>query len=232
MTTDRNRGLRHRVVIAASLSTLLFAACSGSDEVVGDSSAATSATGTEVTAPPSPSTDPGDEDGDAATTDPRPAPAAALTSAIDALGVTYDFESEVTTAAGDTVAVTGSRNGDASQFRITAGGASIDVIAIDQDVWLRQDGSDEWIASTEAPNGDPLVALAEPLELQWTLDDESVLGATYTAASLGLDTSENVEVEIALDGTGMRFESASGDIRLVTALQPSATPADIQPPTT
>lgn len=232
MTTDQPRGLRHRVAIVASLSTLLFAACSGSDEVVGESSAATSSTIAEATAPPSTSTGTGDEDGGAVTTDARPTPATALTSAINALGVTYDFESEVTTAAGDTVAVTGSRNVDASQFRITAGGASIDVIAVDQDVWLRQDGSDEWIASSEAPNGDPLVALAEPLELQWTLDDESVLGATYTAASLGLDTGENVEVGITLDGTGMRFESASGNIRLVTTLQPSETPADIQPPTT
>ena len=233
-TTDRARRSRHRVAIAVSLSTLFIAACSGSSDVVDETSADTASTAAETTAPETTSTSTIEPDVETTTvtTVPRPEPAIALASAIEALGVTYDFESEITTPAGDTVAVSGSRNGDASQFRITAGGAALDAIAINQDVWLRQDGSDEWLASTEAPSGDPLQALATPLELRWSIDDASTLDATYAAASLGLDTGENVAVKITVDGTGMRFESVTGATRLVTTLQPSATPAEIQPPPT
>jgi hypothetical protein len=227
MTTDRTRRSHHRVAILIALSTLCIAACSGSSDVADGASA--TQPGAEATETSSTRTiEPDVEE----TTVPRPEPASALASAIDALGVTYDFESEVATPAGDVVTVSGSRNGDASEFRITAGGAALDVIVIDQAVWLRQDGSDDWVTSTEAPSGDPLQALGTPLELRWAGEDASTLAATYSAASLGLDTDEDVAVEIGVGGTGMRFESVTGATRLVTTLRPSAKPAEIEPPTT
>lgn len=232
MTTDPAWRFRHRIVGAVSLSTLLIAACSGSSEPVDETSATVASSVAETNAPPASSNNTIDEETTAVATDPRPEPSIALATEIEALGVAYDFESEVTTSAGDTVAVSGSRNGDASQFRITAGGASLDAIVIDQDVWLLQDGSDEWLASTEAVTGDPLEALATPMEVRWTTDDDSTLDATYSAETLGLATGENIPVTITVDGTGLRFESATGANRLVTTLEPSATPAEIQPPPT
>ncbi len=43
-------------------------------------------------------------------------------------------------------------------FSMVAGGATLDVIVVADAVWIRQDGSDEWLASTQAPASDPLAA--------------------------------------------------------------------------
>jgi len=166
----------------------------------------------------------------AATTAPRPEAADALAAAVASLGTRYAFRSDITTAAGDQVAVVGTRVDDASMFSIEAGGATVDVIVVAGAVWIRQDGSDEWLPSDDAPATDPLQPLAAPLALSWDATDPTRLNATYASTALGLGGTENVDVQIVPTAETLTFESNSGTTHLLTTLHPAPDAAPIQPP--
>jgi hypothetical protein len=161
---------------------------------------------------------------------PRPEPADALAAAVASLGTRYSFRSDITTPAGDQVVVAGTRVDDSMMFGIEAGGAKLDVIVVAGAVWIRQDGSDEWLASADAPATDPLLPLAAPVEVSWDTVDPTRLVAVYEPASLGLDGTENVVVEIVPTSDTLTFESSSGATRLVTTLHPVPDASPIEPP--
>ena len=164
------------------------------------------------------------------TTTIRPEAADALAAAVASLGTKYSFRSDITTPAGDTVVVVGTRVDDSSMFTIEAGGATIDVIVVAGAVWIRQDGSDEWLASVDRPAGDPLQPLAAPLRLSWDNDDPTRMNATYAPTDLQLAGSAIVELQIVPAGNTLTFESNSGTTQLLTTLYPAPDAAPIQAP--
>jgi hypothetical protein len=214
MTTD---GCRWRLVVGSIALAFIAAACSS-----GGSDDADTAGGSTVVVTTVPAT--------AESSVPRPEPTDALAAAIGMLGTRYSFHSEITTAAGDEVVVAGTRVDDSMMFGIEAGGAKLDVIVIAGAVWIRQDGSDEWLTSTDAPATDPLVPLAAPLDVAWDPADPARLVATYDPASLGVEGSDGVVVEIVPTDETLTFESSSGSTRLLTTLHPVPDASPIEPP--
>ena len=105
------------------------------------------------------------------------------------------------------------------------------MIVVGDAVWIRQDGSDEWLPSMDAPAADPLLPLAEPLALSWDTDDPTTLNATYGPAALGLGGAENLDVQIVPADETLTFESNSGGTHLLTTLHPTPDAAPIRPPT-
>lgn len=222
MTTER---WRVRLAAGSVAFALLATACSGGSDSAGpDESPAVSEADTvtaEPTSTPAPPVD---------STAPWQEPADALAAAVASLGTRYSFRSEITTPAGDQVVVTGTRVDDSMTFGIEAGGAQLDVIVVAGAVWIRQDGSDEWLASADAPANDPLLPLAAPLEVSWDTVDPTRLVATYDPAGLGLDGTENVVVQIVPGSDTLTFESNSGATHLVTTLHPAPDASPIEPP--
>ncbi len=223
MTTER---WRVRFLSGSVALALLATACSGggSDSAGPDESSAVSEADTvtaEPTSTPAPPVD---------STVLRQEPADALAAAVASLGTRYSFRSDITTPAGDQVVVAGTRVDDSMMFGIEAGGAQLDVIVVAGAVWIRQDGSDEWLASADAPANDPLLPLAAPLEVTWDTVDPTRLVATYEPAGLGLDGTENVVVQIVPTADTLTFESTSGATRLVTTLHPVPDASPIEPP--
>lgn len=214
-TTDRPR-LRRRLLAPALVATLLAGSACGDDE-------------------PAPSTS---ENGEPATAgaDDAPEEGAApdadglLADAIARLGTDYDFESLLTTEAGESVAVTGSRVGTSAEYSVEAAGAVVDVVVVDGAVWVRQDGNDEWLPSGENPSGDPLDALRTPLSVTTDPLDPAVLRATYSGTSIGLRDADPVEVTITAGTDTLSFESAAGAGRLVTTLTRQNQPEPIVAP--
>lgn len=216
MTTERRRT---RVLVGSGIVSLalLATACSsgGSDSDTSGSILTVPEAVTEQTATVS---------------TPRPEAADALAAAVASLGTRYSFRSDITTAAGDQVVVVGTRVDDSSMYSVEAGGATIDVIVVAGAVWIRQDGSDEWLPSVDAPTADPLQPLAAPLSLSWDTDDPTRLNATYAPAGLGLSGTENVDVQIVPTDETLTFESNAGTTHLLTTLHPAPDAAPIQPP--
>ena len=199
---------------------LLASACSGSGSEAVESVLVPSTPDTAaVTTEPMTSSAP--------TTTIRPEAADALAAAaVASLGTKYSFRSDITTPAGDTVVVVGTRVDDSSMFTIEAGGATIDVIVVAGAVWIRQDGSDEWLPSVDRPAGDPLQPLAAPLTLSWDNDRTTRMNATYAPHDLQLAGSAIVELQIVPAGNTLIFESNSGTTQLLTTLYP---PPDASP---
>jgi hypothetical protein len=218
MTTEHRRS---RVLLGSGIVTLamLASACSGGGS---DSTASTPILTVPETAAVTTESAP--------TTTIRPEAAAALAAAVASLGTKYSFRSDITTEAGDQVVVVGTRVDDSSMFSIEAGGATIDVVVVAGAVWIRQDGSDEWLPSVDAPTADPLQPLAAPLLLSWNNDDPTRLDATYAPGPLGLGGTENIDVQIVPTADTLTFESNSGTTHLLTTLHPAPDAAPIQPP--
>jgi hypothetical protein len=214
MTTERRRALLVAGPIALAL---LATACSG-----GGTDAADSTNVPTVAVATDPAT--------AASSVPMPEPADALAAAIGSLGTRYAFRSDITTPAGDEVVVAGTRVDDSMMFGIEAGGTKVDVIVVAGAVWIRQNGSDEWLTSSEAPPTDPLLPLAAPLDITWDPVDPTRLVATYAAASLGVEGTESVVVGIVPAGETLTFESSAGPAQLVTTLHPVPDASPIEPP--
>ncbi len=223
MTTEHRRS---RVLLGSGIVTLalLATACSGGGSDSTASSPILTVPGTAaVTTESAPASS-------AQTGAPRPEAADALAAAVASLGTRYSFRSDITTEAGDQVVVVGTRVDDSSMFSIEAGGATIDVVVVAGAVWIRQDGSDEWLPSVDAPTADPLQPLAAPLSLSWDNDDPTRLNATYAPTPLGLGGTENIAVQIVPTADTLTFESNSGTTHLLTTLHPAPDAAPILPP--
>lgn len=217
MTTDRRRSILVAGPIALAL---LAAACTSGGSDVADSTAVPAVAGTVSATYPVTS----------ASSVPTPEPADALAAAIESLGTRYAFHSDITTPAGDEVVVAGTRVDDSMMFGIEAGGTSVDVIVIAEAVWMRQDGSDEWLASSAAPATDPLLTLATPLDVNWDPADPTRLVATYDPASLGVEGTDSVVVGIVAEAEALTFESSAGPTQLVTTLHAVPDASPIEPP--
>ena len=161
---------------------------------------------------------------------PRPEPADALATAIHSLGTTYEFHSELSTAAGDQVVITGHRIDNSLQYRVETGGAVLEVIAVDDAVWTRQDGNDEWLPSGENTTDDPLAPLAAPIEVAWNDTDPTQLVAAYQAQALGLDTDETIQVNVTIGEGNVSFESIADTTNLRSTLLAGTNLPPIAPP--
>jgi len=145
-------------------------------------------------------------------------PVGTLVEALDSLGDSYTFVSDVTTQAGDRIFVVGSRVGDGISYNIEAGGVSLEMIVVGGESWILEDGSSQWIETGEVESSDPLGPLNMPDEVTFDPSDPTRLQATYSAATLGLPGAEAVQVEIGFDVASVSFTSDSQSIRLVTTL--------------
>jgi len=143
----------------------------------------------------------------------------ALAAAVAELGSSYRFDSVITTASGDTVAVNGIRVGTTSSYTVEAGDAAVEVVVVDNAVWIRQDGNEEWLASGENPPGDPLAPLTTPTAVtRRAPTDSAVLVATYNGSDIGLDGTPTVEVDIVIDGTQLNFTADTNGTTMSTTL--------------
>ena len=105
------------------------------------------------------------------------------------------------------------------------------MIVVDNSVWLRQDGADEWVPSGKNPPGDPLAPLAAPNNVKRrTPTDATALVATYTGTDIGLDGLDTVEVDITIDGQSITFGADTNGTTMTTTLSPDATLAPVAAP--
>jgi hypothetical protein len=210
-----------RVVVAMFAIALLATACGSdssdtdnSDDVADSDVAAQDDTPTpEVTdaAPSQPEAPP--------ETLPALSPPASLAEGLAMLGTSYEFVSEITTATGDQILVDGYRLDDALRYQVEAGSAIVEMVVVDGNTWLRQDGTSEWVESGRSTVGDPLASLSEPLEITADPANPSALRASYVAEALGIDEAGTVEVVIRIDDTSVSFTSTTGPIELVPTLR-------------
>ncbi len=212
-----------RLLIAVALIT---AACSGSDDTTTDTTTAqTSAPTTE--APQNTTTSL------AETPPPTSEPSAAdqiLAEAIDLVGDSYLFTSEVTVN-GEIASTASGRNvGDAAELQLSQQATTLTYRSIGEMRWVQSSEDADWVQLEDSEeSASPLSGLAQPTELLVISDDGSTveLLGTYDPAVLSLDTTGLLEVSLTIeDGVlaSLDFSDEIGGGQI--ALRATFTPQD------
>jgi hypothetical protein len=189
-----------RRLAAVAALVLLLGACSDSGSDASDAAPTQTESDDETGSPPADLT-----------------PEDQLDRALEALGTSYAFAAQLTTAAGDTVNIAGYRIGDAQSYQLTAGGETIDNITIGTKSWVRDSGSDEWSAVEGAGGGgDPLSVFSSPISI--TANGDSAAKAVYDAAALDLDDDGTIEITISYSGSSVTFSGSAGLLELSSTL--------------
>jgi hypothetical protein len=191
--------MRRLAAVAALGLVLLLGACSDSGNDASDAAPTPTESGDDTGSPPADLT-----------------PEDQLDRALEALGTSYAFAAQLTTAAGDTVNIAGYRIGDAQSYQLTAGGETIDNITIGSESWVRDSGSDEWSAVEGVGGGDPLSVFSSPVSI--TADGDSAAKAVYDAAALDLDDDGTIEITISYSGNSVTFSGSTGVLELSSTL--------------
>jgi hypothetical protein len=157
-----------------------------------------------------------------------PGAAQRFDTALAAIGDRYRFESRLGTESGDTVELSGHRIGQSATYRLTAGGATVEVVDLGGAVWTRvADGP--WESTDDGSGEDPLKQLSQPIAVIDGTGSETLV-ATYAPETLGFDGSEPLAVTVLLAET-ITFTTTTPDgLMLVSALTPDTTLPAIEAP--
>ncbi|MDP2623130.1 MAG: hypothetical protein Q8Q29_04970, partial [Actinomycetota bacterium] len=159
-----------------------------------------------------------------------------LQSAIAAVGDDYGFSSTVTVDGVQISGIEGAVQGDTGSYVVESGGATLEYIVSPSGRWVRAPGAD-WVRLQGAvPVRAPLSLLAAPKSVEMVAQPEqdTIVRATYDAASLGF-AGEEIEVRITIRG-GILFSLeygvaiGEGSASVVTLITPDTSAAPIELP--